>query len=125
LSHEYLHTIAYLYAQPKTLLDNLVAEGLAEHFSELITKHKSPVSSVTSSKAVEKIVPGITKNLTSTNPDYIKKVILGSDHYPMWAGYRIGYDIVDKYMTKNPHFSWQKAVQEKADLFLDRIKVVK
>jgi len=103
--HELHHAMRNrLYPWPGTLLDDVVGEGLADHFDiEINGQHPKPWSQALSDEELaayrEKAEPHFHEQ--NTESDYYKWV-LGSekDDIPHWAGYALGFRLVDDYLSK-------------------------
>ncbi|MEX0931217.1 MAG: DUF2268 domain-containing putative Zn-dependent protease [Candidatus Paceibacterota bacterium] len=103
--HELHHAMRNrLYPWPGTLLDDVVGEGLADHFDiEINGQRPKPWSQALSDEELTayraKAEPHFFEQ--NTEDDYYKWV-LGSDEdgIPQWAGYALGFQLVGDYLSK-------------------------
>ena len=40
------------------------------------------------------------------------EIFYGSGKYPLWAGYSIGYNLIEIYLENNPNLNWNKLLRE-------------
>lgn len=105
VTHELHHAMRNrLYPWPGTLLDDVIGEGLADHFDiEINGQRPKPWSHALSDSELvsyrEKAEPYFFER--NTEDDYYKWV-LGSekDGIPHWAGYALGFQLVEDYLSK-------------------------
>lgn len=125
LAHELFHTVrSKKIGYPKTLLENFIDEGLANHFEIEIAGGKPP-SYLRSLKsdALSKIILKAKKELLSTHYNY-EDWFHGSSkrNIPQHSGYIIGYFFIKKFFDLNPNFVPSKLVQKKASHILKASK---
>src|SRR3989344_4515526 len=95
--HELAHALSS--QQRATLGDDLIAEGLAEHFKEtFIDKNHSPWVTSLSQEEIKKILKEIQSSLKDQNNLLYQELFFGTGKYPLWSGYAIGYYLVEKYL---------------------------
>lgn len=118
MTHEYAHLVrnhlfprglaggrlVYMRTQePETLLDAMIAEGLADTFASGLMENLSPpwISALTPD--VEgRIWPKVLRRLAVSDPSEIRRVLFGdNDRIPTWTGYTIGHHIVRSFMKLN------------------------
>ena len=119
VAHEYAHTISYNFISPKTLMDSILLEGLAEVFSEKITGHQSQFSKkISETEAVElfKTLP-----LEKEGWDEVRELFTGGKKYPLWAGYSISYYLIKKYIAEN-NIEIEKLLLEEPMKIISKIK---
>ena len=103
--HELHHAMRNrLYPWPGTLLDDIVGEGLADHFDiEINGQRQKPWSQALSGKELVayRIMAEPHFHEQNTEEDYYKWV-LGSeeDGIPRWAGYALGFQLVGDYLSR-------------------------
>lgn len=119
VTHEYAHMVRNLFfprglaggklvymntQEPETLLDAILAEGLADVFATGIVPDGSPIWTKALDTEVEKqLWPRVTRRLAVSDPNEIRRVLFGdNDRIPQWTGYTIGYRIVKRYLEKHP-----------------------
>lgn len=103
LAHELHHIVRYReVGHRKTLLDALIAEGLAGHFvMELFGGKLQPWFNAVKGNDLDKIMKLYQKNYFEPNDEI--KWLFGSkgEKVPKWAGYTVGYEIVKNYLKKH------------------------
>ena len=119
VTHEYVHLVRnllfprglsggkFIYTktqEPETLLDALVAEGLADVFATGEFPRVTPPWTDALAPEVEgRLWPRIHRRLGVSDPNEIRRVLFGDgDRMPLWAGYTIGFRIVKGYLASNP-----------------------
>ena len=124
-AHEYAHLVRnhllprgmtggrllYLKTQePETLLDAMIAEGIADVFAGQIFPDVKPhwTSGDPGATAPEgageaRIWPALRRHLRADDPNEIRRFISGDgDRVPQWAGYVLGCRIVQAYLERHP-----------------------
>ena len=118
VAHEYTHLVrnhlfprglsggklVYLKSQEsETLLDAMVAEGMADAFAmELYPDMRSPWTSALSPEEEAHIWPRVRRRLVATDSMEIRRILFGdSDRVPQWTGYALGYRIVEGYLKSH------------------------
>jgi uncharacterized protein YjaZ len=119
VTHEYAHLVrnllfprglsggrlVYMRTQePETLLDAMVAEGLADVFATHIMEETRPPWINALSPALEqRLWPRVHRRLAVSDPTEIRRILFGdNDRIPPWTGYTIGYRIVTRYLETHP-----------------------
>ena len=110
ICHEFMHAVMNNYFERTTLLDDLIFEGVAESFVGTLfgVSANAPSQALSQKKALvwyHKLV----KYLKDTNLYY--PVFLEGKKYPLWAGYAIGYQIVETFRKKYPETTWNQIVR--------------
>lgn len=115
MTHEYAHLVRnhlfprgmaggrLIYTrtqEPETLLDAMIAEGLADNFAMGIVENTIPPWSNALSTDVERAIwPRVRRRLAVSDPSEIRRILFGdNDRIPTWTGYTIGYNIVRRFM---------------------------
>ncbi len=101
ICHELAHAIALNFNSRRTVQDNLIFEGVAEHFREEILNHNTApwVKSISKEKARE-IVDKIKHQFKKEDDNLCRLLFFGGGEFPIWSGYAIGYYIVEAYLNK-------------------------
>jgi uncharacterized protein YjaZ len=123
LIHEYNHSVFYQYHQWKTVNEGLVAEGLAEHFRlELVGGKRAKWTEVFDKKESKVWLEKIKPILNSENQEDYNNVFTNfeKDPYPLWAGYTIGYYLIEEYRKQNK-LSWDELMRLDAEILVDRV----
>lgn len=121
IAHE-LHHIARWRALKidKTFFDSLISEGLAGHFeTELFGGKPGQSFRSLTQEQVALLLPIAEKEFTSKEYDHFAW-FSGSEekHIPRWAGYGIGYFIVEKYLLNHPSEKASSLYNTTSDVFL-------
>jgi len=120
LAHEYAHLVRnhlhprglvggrFVFAktnEPETLLDAIVAEGVADAFALSLYPEQNPpwVRALTPEDEV-RLWPLVHRRLSLSDPAEIRRFVYGDgDRVPLWTGYTLGYRIVRAYLERHPH----------------------
>ena len=110
ICHEFMHTVMDNHYERKNLLDDLVFEGVAESFVSFLfgVKAHMPSQALPFKEALvwyEKL----KKRFRNTKLYY--PVFLEGKEYPLWAGYAIGYQMIEVYRKQHPDISWDILVK--------------
>lgn len=111
ICHEMSHSMRW-EKQPElanTLLENMIMEGLAVALEEKAmtdTKRKNKqffLSTVqaTDQKTIDELVEYLKSELENDQYDYERLFFRGDEKLPRWAGYKLGYYFVKKYMREH------------------------
>ena len=115
IAHEYNHSVVYNYNSFKTLLEGIILEGFAEHFREhVVGGEKAPWSRAVSEEECKKYFPKLEDKLNSKDSQVYRRVFYGSEQFPLWLGYSLGYQIVKSFLSKNKRMSWSTIVKIKS-----------
>jgi hypothetical protein len=111
LCHELSHSLRWknVPEHSVTLLDDIMFEGLAITLEEkaMVDEKNNNIQyflkemQKTDELTVNKIMPLIKNNLYDSKYDYNKIFIDGDNELPRWAGYKLGYHLVKKYLQNN------------------------
>ncbi len=111
IAHEFNHSVILQYHQWRTLLDSLIFEGLAEHFiGDVINGKRALWTRSLSIKQSKKLFLELKKYLYSKDSKLYQSIFFGDRKYRQWAGYTLGYYIVQSFIKNNPGFSWKRIV---------------
>lgn len=111
VAHEHHHsawTQRYFHGRGRRadLLDYLVFEGRAEWFAHtLYPAMRAPWAHALDDDALRTVWRRIEPRLGATDPDLKHTVMFGGPDVPHWAGYSIGYAIVERYCARHPKAS--------------------
>ncbi len=107
VAHEYHHSQYWNYHNFDTVKTGIQAEGLAEHFrEELLGGPHAPWAVAIKEDQVDKWIPKVLPELDSG--EAYDGIFYGSDDYPMWLGYSLGYWLVKRYREQHPEKTWQE-----------------
>ena len=110
ICHEFMHTVMDNHYERKNLLDDLVFEGVAESFVSFLFGVKAHVpSQALPLKETIAWYHKLKKRFRNTKLYY--PVFLEGKEYPLWAGYAIGYQIIEAYRKQHPDMSWDTLVK--------------
>ena len=119
VTHEYIHLVRNLMfprglaggklvymksQQPETLLDAMVAEGLADAFATEIYPDMRPRwTDALTPDVKQRIWPRVQRRFGVSDTSEIRRMLFGDgDRVPLWTGYTFGYDIVKSYLESHP-----------------------
>ncbi len=119
VTHEYLHLVrnllfprglaggklVYMKTQaPETLLDAMVAEGLADAFAlSIVADPRPPWIDALSREMEARMWPRVHRRLGASDTAEIRRILFGdNDRIPPWTGYTVGYRIVKGYLDNHP-----------------------
>ena len=117
--HEYAHLVRNLLfprgvsggklvyiksQQPETLLDAMVAEGVADAFAMSICPEMRPRwTRALDADQQRRTWPRVLRRLGVSDMTEIRRMLFGdNDRIPTWTGYTFGYRIVASYLESNP-----------------------
>jgi uncharacterized protein YjaZ len=117
-THEYVHLVRnHLFprsfvggravfiksGEPETMLDAMVAEGMADVFARsLLPDWKPAWLDGMDHAALAALLPRIARRITSSDPSETRRFVFGDgDRIPQWAGYQVGYLICKGYMERH------------------------
>lgn len=84
----------------KTLLDALVTEGLAQHFEKELFGYEPVTSFPFAAADAEKVRDRLKRDMASSGYSHdVWFLSRGDESMPKWAGYRIGYAVVQHYLN--------------------------
>ena len=107
VAHEYHHS-AWLQRFPDgledfSLTDYLIFEGRAGVFSELAYPDKgAPWSDALTLDEQREQWEAIQPHLETQNLGFQQQIMFGSERYPTWTGYVLGYNIVQAFLENHP-----------------------
>ena len=109
VAHEFNHTYwtnTYKNLYFKfTLLRYMIFEGMADSFAHLMYPDvKAPWTSALSDNEKAALWNRIKPDLQSDDPTLLSSVMFGSKDYPIWGGYTLGYDLIQKASKNRPDF---------------------
>ncbi len=119
ITHEYAHLVrnhlfprgvaggklVYLKTQePETLLDAMVAEGIADSFARGLYPQCSPAwIQALPGEREKRVWLKVRRRLQVADPTEIRRVLFGdNDRIPQWTGYTVGYRVVQGYLKAHP-----------------------
>ena len=91
----------YLKTQePDTLLDAMIAEGIADSLARQVFPHmRPPWLDALAIGQESHIWPRVRRRLAVSDPTEIRRYLYGDgDRVPLWTGYCLGYQIVESYL---------------------------
>lgn len=112
--HELNHTIYYYRNFERmgeySLLENIVMEGLAEHFrEEVLGGEHAPWAVALEEEEAFVMAKTLAPDWDSTDWDGpIPEVIFGYGKYPKWFGYTLGYWLVKRMRERHPQMMWDE-----------------
>ncbi len=123
ICHEFAHAITLNYNERKSVLDDIIFEGAAEHFREYIVNGgKSQWSSSITKEKAKKILLDIKNKLNSKNYKISQELFFGTGKYTLWAGYAIGYYLIEYYLKNKEKINWKNIFMTLPRKIFDEIK---
>jgi uncharacterized protein YjaZ len=125
VAHEYNHTQYFHTTKIHSVLDGLIAEGFAEHFrlqtvGGKIAKWCLALDKKKSFELLEKLEKD--KVLSETDYKVYSDIFINpKSEYPHWAGYSIGYNLIEQ-LKSQEEISWNEILQEQPKKVFDKIK---
>lgn len=121
VAHEYNHAywtnVNFGKSTKWTLLVYLVFEGRGDYFAHLIYPNViAPWTMALTENQKSDLWNKIKPNLQSEDISYQMEVMFGSEKYPVWGGYTVGYDMVRTAVTNNKKLkadNWTNLASEK------------
>src|SRR3989338_4242042 len=112
ICHEFAHAVAQNYNKMETILDQLIFDGVAEHFRDsVVNGDKAPwVKALTKEEAM-KIFDEIKDDLDSVDENTRNEIFYGTGKYQLWSGYAIGYFIVGNFLKKLNKIDWNEILK--------------
>ncbi|WP_109301699.1 DUF2268 domain-containing protein [Aquimarina sp. AU474] len=110
VAHEYHHAYwtkeNFAKLTEWTLLDYLVFEGKGDYFAkQLYPKVDTPWTKALTDEKKDELWSRVLPELQNQDFSFQTEVMFGSDNFPFWGGYTLGYDIVQGYLSKNETLS--------------------
>lgn len=127
IAHEYNHS-QYIYTTKiRSVLDGLIAEGFAEHFRlEVVGGEIAEWCKALNKEESFKVLQQLIKNNVLNETDYkVYSDIFTNpkSNYPHWAGYSIGYHLIDE-LKSQESIDWNNVLKEQPVEVFDKIKQV-
>ncbi len=121
--HELAHALSPFYKGGDfSVGSGLVLDGLAEHFKYFVLSVKrSPWTQAISEKKAWEIFKELKNILEVKDFDKYNEVFYGTGRYPMWAGYTIGYYLIEDYLKNKKNIDWKKLLREDPMKILNEI----
>jgi len=106
ISHELYHVLRkYTFEHKSTLLESLINEGLADHFENEINNTKPNIwDTVLNEKELKRLTKVAEKDFDNYDYNH-SEWFFGAGSIPHWAGYSIGYYLVQEFLNRNPEKS--------------------
>lgn len=106
IAHEYNHAYwtkeNFAKLTQWTVLDYLVFEGKGDYFAKLLyPKIKTPWTEALSSEKKTALWNRLQPELNNQDFSFQAEVMFGSQKFPLWGGYSLGYDIVQSSLSKD------------------------
>ena len=125
VAHEYHHA-AWLQRFPNgledfSLTDYLVFEGRAGIFEKLAYPERgAPWGDALTSDEQREQWDAIQPHLETRNLGFQQQIMFGSERYPTWTGYTIGFNIVQAFLEKHPDMTVEAWTELDAQELLER-----
>ena|SRR3989338_3295161 len=121
--HELAHSLSSYYdMESLSIGEGLIFDGLAEHFRESIMgREKSPLIKSTSKEKAIDIFIKLKTQLSKRDSKVYNEVFFGTGKYNLWAGYAIGYYIIDKYLKNQKSLNWKDILRKNPQEILKEV----
>lgn len=120
LCHELHHAKRYDgEGYGKTLFDSMIFEGLAVAFEEEVSGSQAFMPSQLASRGdTESLVQKVKRHFDATDFEHFRWFIFDkSGKLPRWAGYEVGYYLVQQYLARHPNKKASELVLEASSSF--------
>ncbi len=120
IAHEYNHAYwtkeTFTTLTRWTLLDYLIFEGKADYFAKFLYPNaKTPWTEALTTSKKQGLWQNLLPHLQNQDFGFHTEVMFGSQKYPTWGGYSLGYDIVQSFLASNksiPPKTWIRLTSE-------------
>lgn len=103
-----------------TVLDRIIFEGLADSYAHSIYPNvKCPWTSALTKEAEISLWNKLKSKLYIQDWKLSNEILFGSDNYPGWGGYTLGYEIVQSALKNNPNFTIKKLMDISSEQILN------
>jgi uncharacterized protein YjaZ len=105
MAHEYHHTVYFekYKTQERDLIDYVLSEGRADSFANLVYPNMNiPWIAEVPQEDVKTIWNWVNERRYSYNENDYTEIRTGNRIIPQWSDYRIGYQIMQEFLKKNP-----------------------
>ena len=117
VAHEFNHLIRFqrIGQSDKTLMNNIVAEGLAQCFEYQLTGSLRPWSTAITRNRARVVWAKLKRKLNHESRDLYERLFLkrNDKEFPHWSGYTIGYFLMEKRLGKSEK-DWEKVMSMKS-----------
>jgi len=114
IAHEFAHsTSSYYRGGDYNISQGLIFEGLAEHFREnVLGGEPAPFSKAINKEEILQNIEKIKPLLEINNLNLHFEIFFGQGgNYPLWAGYSIGYYLVEKHLENKKNVDWNNLLR--------------
>ncbi|HEY3391869.1 MAG TPA: DUF2268 domain-containing putative Zn-dependent protease, partial [Lacipirellulaceae bacterium] len=107
VAHEYHHSAwTARRGELSNMADYLIFEGRADSFAQLVDPRQAPWTNALTPEQENVAWPTIERHLGSTDPRLMQALMFGgAGGSPRWAGYTIGFHIVQRFLKRHPDWS--------------------
>lgn len=125
LSHEYNHSVRFFYFPPQkfnSLADAIVNEGLAESFRVAVFNIPPTAwAKALSYKESKALYQKIKSQLDSKSYKLYQDIFFGSNKYPLWSGYSIGFHLIGDFLKRKTSIKWCELIKKSSADILKEI----
>jgi uncharacterized protein YjaZ len=124
VAHEYFHVVDMEDGAlgRSTVLDSILMEGKAESFARIIYPEKiNPWSVALTDIEKEKVMNELNGNLDSYDYQIYQTLFSGdpSKGIPLWSNYKLGFEMVQDYLTAHPELTPEELVLTDSEEILE------
>ncbi len=121
VGHEFNHLVFDRYHQQwNGILDNIIAEGLAQNFSFKITGRTEKQAVALTKKESLKQWAKIKKIASSKNLRVFEDLFYNGEQYPLWTGYSVGYWMVKDFLKIHKTMKWNEIMKLSPSIILKK-----
>ncbi len=106
-----------------TLGEALVTEGLAGHFAQEVYGGPAEPWESVDAETVQNFAAQVMKEWEASNYSH-SAWFYGAGELPRWIGYSIGFQLVSRFLSANPHQKASRLVHADAQLFRGSLDIV-
>lgn len=100
--HEFVNMRSLEVKEWCSILDQIVSDGIAEHFCEKrFNLKRKKWTEVLSKKDSVKLFLELKSDLLTYDENLSRDLFYGTGKFPLWAGYSIGYYLVEIFLLQN------------------------
>lgn len=126
VAHEYNHQVCFDRAKiiKYNLLERMILEGKADTFAEKVVNIdiEVPWRRNYEKTQEQEIWDKMKDRIYEEDWNYIFKVLFGGEDYKKYAGYNIGYNIMQNFIKNNPNVSIEEWTEMDAEEILEKSK---
>jgi len=118
--HELAHAVSDYYSEMNNSIgESLILDGIAEHFREAIIGGKrAPWTEAITREGAEKLMVKVKDIIEVRDQKVWQELFFGCGKYPKWAGYSIGYYMIEDYLKDKKNVDWKTIIATDPNIIL-------